>query len=121
MKKRNWSKRHRKHAKAHTIEKRTTKIVISPNNRRIIVDALMKPILHHLWGRGVKTLYSCAGHFPDFDAYIAIERNDDFEKYARNSPWKYRKKGMDTVHAYTNKDGYSQKNRALFLRWLLEY
>jgi len=28
---------------------------------------------------------SCAGHFPNYKAYIQIERNADFEEYAMNS------------------------------------
>ena len=72
--------------RARTIESRTVKI-IAPDGAAIDVDAFMKPVLLHLWSRGIVTLDCCAGHFPDYDAYIRIERNADFEEYAMRGQW----------------------------------
>jgi len=47
----------------------------------------MKPVLLHLWNRGIVTLDCCAGHFPDYGAYLRLERNGDFEEYAGRSQW----------------------------------
>ena len=69
------------------IKKQMIKTVIAPDGEMLNVDAFIKPVLIHLWSRGVKTLVSCAGHIPSYKAYIKTERNTDFEKYAVNSPW----------------------------------
>ena len=61
--------------------------IITPDGEAVTVDAFIKPALLHLWGRGVVTLDSCAGHFPDYRAYIRIERNADFEEYAMRCQW----------------------------------
>jgi len=73
--------------RARTIENRTVEI-IAPDGAAIEIDAFMKPALLHLWNRGIVTLDCCAGHFPNYSAYIRIERNADFEKYAMRSQWK---------------------------------
>ena len=73
--------------RVRTIESRTVGI-IAPDGAAIEADAFMKPVLLHLWIRGIVTLDCCAGHFPDYLAYIRIERNADFEEYAGRGQWK---------------------------------
>jgi len=82
------------------MKKSQLKRIVTPSNKRIIVDAYMKPVLLHLWDKGVQTRFSCAGHIPDFKAYIDIERNDDFEEYAMKSPWEHHIRPIITINDY---------------------
>jgi hypothetical protein len=124
------------------------KKIIAPDNKILTVDALMKPVLIHLWNRGIKTLDSCAGHSPDYSAYIRIERNTGFEQYAMRGHWetdtspmtnfelflrgeiqkpelkdafKNTGKTAFTVYACHDKEKKPQAIRGQFLRWLLGY
>jgi len=125
--------------RVRTIESRTVG-VIAPDGAAIEADAFMKPVLLHLWIRGIVTLGCCAGHFPDYRAYIRIERNADFEEYAGRGQW-YTNiapifdkdifmntgKVIDTgrtafsVYACLYKIGQPRILRGRFLHWLLNY
>ena len=101
------------------------KPIFTPEGEKIYVDPYMIPILTHLWSRGVKTIFSCSGHFPDWSAYLVIERNKEFEKYAKKSKWEnsIRKDIFNDFAIHGNLKCFSsnKKIRDQFLEWLLAF
>jgi len=97
--------------------------VKTPDGRTAYVDPGMISTLKHLWSRGVKTVFSCSGHSPTWNVNLLIERNKDFEKYAKKSKWDITITEFNNFAVNSRLPGFSssKKNRKEFFKWLLAY